>query len=101
MICDQNTNTAQLEQHLLTVSPEITLIKCPMPSSKRVIQALGLADYLVKPISRQALFNAFKRLDLPVRTILVIDDDRDILSMISRFLQTSSADTSFNWHPAD
>ncbi len=92
VICDQNTDTAQLEEHLLTVSPEITLIKCPMPSSKRVIQALGLADYLVKPISRQALLNALKRLEPPVRTILVIDDDRDILRMISRFLQTSSAE---------
>jgi CheY-like chemotaxis protein len=92
VICDENTNTTLLEQHLLTVSPEITLIKCPMPSSKRVIQNLGLADYLVKPISRQALLNALKRLDLPIRTVLVIDDDRDILRMISRFLQTSSAD---------
>jgi signal transduction histidine kinase/CheY-like chemotaxis protein len=65
----------------------IPVILCPMPSGKREIQIYGAADYLVKPITQQTLQAAIQRIDQPVHSILVIDDDQDIARMFSRMLQ--------------
>ncbi|MBE0689226.1 MAG: response regulator [Anaerolineae bacterium] len=65
------------------------LITCPMPSDRRTITNYGVADYLVKPVSRQALHDTVQRLPQPVQKILVIDDDRDIVRMFTRMLQTA------------
>jgi YesN/AraC family two-component response regulator len=52
------------------------------------MQNYGVADYLVKPISTEALETAFKRLAIPVRRVLIIDDERDIVRLYSRMIQT-------------
>jgi CheY-like chemotaxis protein len=57
-----------------------------MPSGRRLIQAYGAADYLVKPVTRQMLINAISALGKPVHKILIIDDERDVTRMLSRML---------------
>src|SRR5262249_15474074 len=65
------------------------VIGCPMPSGRRIARALGLADYLVKPITRQALLETIRSVGGRVRTVLLIDDDPGMVRLISRMLRAA------------
>jgi CheY-like chemotaxis protein len=60
-------------------------------------QALGVKDYLVKPITRQALMNLLNRLDTNIRRILVIDDDPRMRNLLLRLLQTDMQEYEIIW----
>lgn len=62
---------------------------CALPGLEEAIGALGVADYLVKPISASALLAALDRLERPVRTILIADDEPDALQLFRRMLASS------------
>ncbi|MBI1281762.1 MAG: response regulator [Anaerolineaceae bacterium] len=66
---------------------QTAVICCPMPSGRRAMQLLGVADYLVKPVSQEMLFQSLNRLDKVPQTALVIDDDPDIVRLFSRILK--------------
>ena len=52
--------------------------------------ALGASDYLVKPVSRDALVDALDRLKLRGKTVLIVDDDPDALQLFGRMLAVSN-----------
>jgi CheY-like chemotaxis protein len=87
VVLDQNRYNADLEAFLAQNSPETAIIYCPMPSERRAVQAYGAADYLVKPITRQALIGAVVGLGKSVEKILVIDDERDVTRMLSHMFE--------------
>ncbi|MEJ5199908.1 MAG: ATP-binding protein, partial [Anaerolineae bacterium] len=62
---------------------------CALPGQEEAIGALGVADYLVKPISASALLAALDRLERPVRTILIADDEPDALQLFRRILASA------------
>lgn len=64
-------------------------IVCALPGLEEAIGALGVADYLVKPISASTLLAALDRLEKPVRTILIADDESDALQLFRRMLASS------------
>ncbi len=64
-------------------------ILCALPGLEEAIGALGVADYLVKPISASALLAALDRLERPIRTILVADDEPDALQLFRRMLASA------------
>lgn len=66
------------------------LLLCAIPSIHPVIDALGIVDYLVKPITRETLLAALERLHLNNRTVLIVDDEPDALHLYRRML-TSAA----------
>jgi DNA-binding response OmpR family regulator len=88
VVLDRNQRHTEFEGFLASCSTDTAIIFCPMPSERRVTQAYRVADYLTKPITRQALINAIVALEKPVHKILVVDDDRDITRMLSRMLQS-------------
>jgi CheY-like chemotaxis protein len=63
------------------------LIKCPLPSARRLGVLVGAVDYIAKPVSREDLSNALARLVKPPETILVIDDEPDLVRLIERMLK--------------
>jgi signal transduction histidine kinase/CheY-like chemotaxis protein len=89
VVVSSHVDTTDLENCIVQTSPETAVIKCPMPSGRRAARAFGLADYLVKPISREALLNTLNNISLSLKHVLIVDDERDILRMLSRFLQTA------------
>jgi signal transduction histidine kinase/CheY-like chemotaxis protein len=81
-------------EHEGTTSPAIVdsavpIIECSLPSLAWVAEDLRVTGYLTKPITSQALLEEIQRIG-PVRTVLVIDDDRGFALLIERILQASS-----------
>jgi CheY-like chemotaxis protein len=67
-------------------------IFCALPRLEEAISAPGVTDYLVKPIGASALLAALDRLERPVRTILVADDEPDALQLFRRMLTSAGRD---------
>lgn len=87
-------NDAQVGDVLaeITASPELPFgvpaIICSMPGASEAADELGVAEYLVKPISREALLRAVERLDLKGKRILVVDDEPEARRLLWRMLTT-------------
>ena len=61
-------------------------IACWMPGEEEAARRLGVVRYLVKPVTREALVNALDSLPHPVRTVLVVDDEPDMVQLLGRML---------------
>lgn len=72
----------------------VPVIGGPMPSGRRVARALGLVDYLVKPVTREALLASVAAVAPDARTILVVDDEPRLVRLFCRMLQG----TNGNYH---
>jgi len=62
------------------------VVTCWAPGEDEVARGLGVVRYLVKPISREALFSTLEELGDDVENILLVDDDREVLRLFSRML---------------
>jgi CheY-like chemotaxis protein len=68
------------------------VLGCPMPSGRRLARALGLVDYLVKPVTRDELLASIQAVAPEARTILVVDDEPKLVRLFCRMLQAASRD---------
>ncbi|MBI1878338.1 MAG: response regulator [Chloroflexi bacterium] len=87
----------QTWQHMLELQEQlgnssVPIILCPLVSPRHLGQALGVKDYLVKPITREALVALLNRLEMKIRRILVIDDDPRMANLLTRLLETDTAE---------
>ena len=64
----------------------IPTIVCAVPELPETTQALGATDYLVKPVSQEALLTAFERLQLRGKRVLVVDDEPEAQLLFRRML---------------
>jgi len=64
-------------------------INCWIPGKAEAAARLGVADYLIKPISQAGLLAALDALPGPVRTILIVDDSREALQLFGRMLTSA------------
>jgi signal transduction histidine kinase/DNA-binding response OmpR family regulator len=60
------------------------IVGCCVPEQNAEALSAGAWDYLVKPIRQGDLDRALRSLDRPVRDLLVVDDDPDLLDLIQR-----------------
>lgn len=67
----------------------IPAIICSVPGIHEAAGTLGVSDYLVKPISRDALLAALDGLELRGNTVLVVDDEPEALRLFRRMLVAS------------
>lgn len=70
-------------QHVL---PVLSLV-LPTPGDRLAALPAGVANYLVKPVGREALMDALEALARPVQSILVVDDDPAMLRFITQALR--------------
>ena len=96
------TQKSEAWQHMLELreqlgSSSLPIILCPLVGPQHLGQALGVKDYLVKPITREALVALLNRLDSDIRRILVIDDDPRMASLLTRLLQTDTREYEIIW----
>lgn len=69
--------------------PGTPALICSIPYPAEVTSTLGAFDYLVKPISRDLLLATLDRLGVPIKTVLIIDDQSDMLRLYRRMLFSS------------
>ena len=68
----------------------VPAIICSVPGTEQAAGAAGVFDYLLKPISRERLFGALERLNGDARTVLIVDDEPEVLQLFGRMLTESS-----------
>ncbi len=67
---------------------DLPLITLSLPGSLKSARALGIANYLIKPVAREQLLDAITALNRAIRTILITDDDPQLVDLLSRMLQS-------------
>lgn len=88
-------NVASVSESLGRIENEIALpfglpvIVCSLPGPGEAADSLGAHDYLIKPISRDDLLAALDRLENEIKTILIVDDEPDVLRLFRRMLASA------------
>jgi CheY-like chemotaxis protein len=80
-----NAQLADLPYHTPTVT-------CWVPGEDETARELGVMKYLIKPISRDRLLAALDDLGPGVRTVLLVDDEPEVLRLFARMLSSSERD---------
>ncbi|MCS6846323.1 MAG: ATP-binding protein [Anaerolineae bacterium] len=70
--------------------PGTFVVQCPLPNQREIAHALGVHDFLAKPILRQDLSQALERLPATPRTVLIVDDDPKMVRLLQRMLRTQA-----------
>ncbi|NLE44210.1 MAG: response regulator [Chloroflexi bacterium] len=71
---------------LLDVAPATPVILCEAPRpAERALEA-GARGHLTKPVTRADLERAIEAVGDPVQRVLVVDDDPDVLQLLTRML---------------
>jgi len=68
---------------------DVPLFVFSVPGAEQVAGDLGIANYLVKPISRERLLGVLDQLDLDGKTVLIVDDEPDALQLFWRMLASA------------
>ncbi len=88
-----------LEQVKQEAYAALNIIRLPMPSGRAAIRRRGVSDYLVKPVSREMLRKALAQFGAP-RSVMIIDDNRDILRLFTQTLRSLNAGYSIRVAPS-
>ena len=72
-------------------APDTPLLGWNVPPRGGRVRQAGAVSYLVKPVTRTALLDALGQVGRPVRRVLVVDDDPDVLQLFERVLLTIEA----------
>ena len=84
-----NTPAASVRERVQETRPGLPIISCAVPDRGEEGRQLGVADYLVKPVSRDHLLQALGRLGSCVRRVLVVDDDQDMVRLLSQMIRSA------------
>ncbi|MFC1466768.1 MAG: ATP-binding protein [Candidatus Brachytrichaceae bacterium NZ_4S206] len=80
LIVDRDAPTPQ-------APPETFVVRCPLPNQREIALALGVQDFLAKPVLRQDLLQALERLPATPCTVLIVDDDPKMVRLLQRMLR--------------
>ena len=70
----------------------VPVVLCPLVTEQHLRQDLNVVEYLVKPISRQAVVDLLDRLGTGTRRVLVIDDDPRVAQILHRMIRSAGRD---------
>jgi signal transduction histidine kinase/CheY-like chemotaxis protein len=66
--------------------PDTPVIGCSVPPQFEQALQAGAIDYMIKPVTRAALEAAIQAAGRPVKRVLAVDDDPDVLQLWTRML---------------
>lgn len=67
----------------------IPVITCWIPGNQDYAEKLGVSRYLVKPVSRDVLISELGNLGIPIKDVLIVDDNPEALQLFGRILQSA------------
>lgn len=73
----------------LAAPPHLPILSVSLPGSLHSAQALGIANFLLKPVSREELLTAITALNQSIQNVLVVDDEPQLVELFSRMLQSA------------
>jgi len=62
------------------------MLACWVPDRHEATEKLRIAEYLLKPVTKTQLLQAIEHVASPVHTVLVVDDEPDVVQLLSRML---------------
>lgn len=68
------------------VTPVIT---CWITGFDEMAKKIGVEGYLLKPVSREKLLNSLGQIKRDIRTVLLVDDDIEMLQLFARILNSA------------
>jgi signal transduction histidine kinase/CheY-like chemotaxis protein len=68
--------------------PRSLFLACPLPGKEPLRKRLAVDGYLVKPVSRESLWDALRRFGEQIDKVLLIDDDPDFVHLLTRLLES-------------
>ena len=74
---------------------DLPVIFVQLQGQLRNARALGVRNFLIKPVIREHLFEAIENLGQAVHTVLVVDDDPSLAELVSRMLEAGGS----HYHP--
>jgi len=81
---------------LSLVPPQVPMLVCSLPSQAWMTSQTGARGCLTKPITRERLLQALAEIG-NVQDVLVVDDDRGFVQLMTRFLSSSSGSYTVRW----
>lgn len=75
-----------------SLTQRIPIVTCPAPSLLNMTADLGVDGYLIKPIARDTLLSAVAHIGQPLHTILIVDDQPEVIQLFSRMLASAYQD---------
>jgi signal transduction histidine kinase/CheY-like chemotaxis protein len=99
VLIDHTLRDHPLVEDFLTRPPyDLPVLTFPLPVNlnRATLLPEGVARYLVKPVSRQALVEAVQALDGPVLRVLVVDDDPAMLRFVEQSFNAAARPGSAN-----
>jgi len=80
---------ASVEGWSSDVPTDLPVVGFPQRDSLGSARALGVRDYLIKPVTRQRLLDAVDRLGGDVHNVLIVDDDPRLVELLGRMLESA------------
>ena len=82
----ENPETA-LQQLAASEMPyETPILTCRVHDEVETAERLGVAQYLVKPVTREPLLASLESLGAAIKNVLLVDDSQEVLRLFSRIL---------------
>jgi len=71
------------------VPPDLPIITFSLQDRFTSPYSLNVHDFLLKPVTRGTLLQAINRLQRDLQTILIVDDDLQLVELLSRMLESA------------
>lgn len=92
LVNGQSLNSVQMVMDTVRQTVRDTpLVGCVVPPQSWKDYSQSIARVLVKPITKKDLTEAIESLGKPIRRILLVDNDEEIIKLYSRMITTGSA----------
>ncbi len=66
----------------------LPIVSCSLRTAHQLCKEMGVADYLMKPVTRDQFRAALRRIGRPVRSALIVDDDVEMTSLLDRMFKS-------------
>lgn len=91
-VLDQHDDPRSAVDGAALTDARLPVVSCRLPSGRDLREDLRVTDYLVKPFTREQLLAALERIGRRIETVLIVDDDLAMLSLIDRTLSARYPD---------